>query len=75
MTDKIEYVCPMVYSQYPPWYVNIKYDAPGHLSLIMGHPMKEIRVLVKGHDELSNMVDLRDTGESLMNLTENLEDH
>ena len=33
---------------------------------MMGHPMDEIRVLVKGHNDPSNMINLRGIGESLM---------
>ena len=40
----------------------------GHECQMMGHPMGEIRVLLKGHNDPSNMSDLRGIGESLMNL-------
>ena len=42
-------------------------DAIGYECQMMGHPMDKIRVLVKGHNDLSNMIDLRGIGESLMN--------
>ena len=42
------------------------YDTLGHECQMMGHPMGEIWVMVKGHNERSNMSDLRGIGESLM---------
>ena len=33
---------------------------------MMGHIMDEIRVLLQGHNDPSNMIDLRGIGESLM---------
>ena len=33
---------------------------------MMGHPMGEVKFLVKGHNDPSNMIDLRGIGESLM---------
>ena len=66
MTDKMEYVCLMVCSQYAPWYVDSSSDALGHECQMMGHTMDKIRVQVKGHNNPSNIIDLRGSGESLM---------
>ena len=57
MTDKMEYVCPMVCSQYAPWYVDSRSDALRHECQMMGHPMNEIRVQLNGHNGPSNMID------------------
>ena len=56
----------MVCSQYAPWYVDSRSDALEHECQMMGHPMDGIRVLIKGHNNPSNMIDLRGIGESLM---------
>ena len=66
MTEKMEYVCPMVCSQNAPWYVDSRSDALGHECQMMGHLMDEIRVQLKGHNDTSNMIDLRGIGESLV---------
>ena len=57
---------PMVCSQYAPWYINARSGALGYVCQMMGHPMNEIGVLIKGHDNPSNTVNLRGIGESLM---------
>ena len=56
----------MVGSQNAPWYVHSRSDALGHEYQMMGHPMGEIRVLIKGHNDTSNMIDLRGIGGYLM---------
>ena len=56
----------MICSQYAPWYVDSRYDALGHECQMMGHPMDKIRVQFKGHNDPSNMINLRGIGESLM---------
>ena len=33
---------------------------------MMGHPIDEVRVLLKGHNDPSNMINLRGIGESLV---------
>ena len=41
-------------------------DTLGHECQMMEHPMDEVRVLIKGHNDPSNMINLRGIGESLM---------
>ena len=55
----------MVYRQYAPWYVDIRSDTLRHECQMMGHPMDEIRVMVKGHNGPSNVIDLRGIEELL----------
>ena len=66
MTDKMEYICPMVCSQYAPCYVDSRSDALGHEYQVARHLIDEIRVRVRGHNDPSNIIDLRGIGESLM---------
>ena len=58
MTDEVEWLGPC--------HVNSRYDAIGNECQMMGHTIGEIRVLLKGHNDPSNMSDLRGIGESLM---------
>ena len=41
-------------------------DALGYECQMIGHTMGGIRVWVEGHNDRSNMIDLRGIGESLM---------